>query len=41
MLAQFDGLTYVQIGAQIGVSVTTVKNHMVRALACCLALVDV
>lgn len=40
MLAQFDGLTYAQIGAQLSVSVTTVKNHMVRALSCCLALLD-
>ena len=40
MLAQFDGLTYAQIGAQLGVSVTTVKNHMVRALTRCLALAE-
>lgn len=40
MLAQFEGLTYAQIGEQLGVSVTTVKNHMVRALTACLALTE-
>ena len=40
MLAQFDGLTYAQIGMQLGVSVTTVKNHMVRALTRCLELAE-
>lgn len=38
LLAQFEGLTYAQIGAHLGVSVTTVKNHLVRALTQCLIL---
>ena len=38
LLAQFDGLTYAQIGERLGVSVTTVKNHLVRALTQCLIL---
>lgn len=40
LLSQIDGLSYVEIGTQVGVSVTTVKNHMVRALAHCLSLVE-
>ncbi|MFT3803590.1 MAG: sigma-70 family RNA polymerase sigma factor [Burkholderiaceae bacterium] len=38
LLAQFEGLTYAQVGARLGVSVTTVKNHLARALAQCLVL---
>ncbi|THF63543.1 sigma-70 family RNA polymerase sigma factor [Pseudothauera rhizosphaerae] len=38
LLAQFEGLGYAQIGERLGVSVTTVKKHLVRALARCLAL---
>jgi RNA polymerase sigma factor (sigma-70 family) len=38
LLAQFEGLSYPEIGARLGVSVTTVKKHLVRALASCLAL---
>jgi len=35
--AQFEGLTYVQIAAILGVSDRTVKNYMAKALAhCCL-----
>ncbi|WMD20867.1 sigma-70 family RNA polymerase sigma factor [Achromobacter seleniivolatilans] len=38
LLAQFEELTYAQIGAKLDVSVTTVKKHMVRALTQCLLL---
>ncbi|GGB99360.1 RNA polymerase sigma factor [Oxalicibacterium flavum] len=38
MLAQFEGLTYAQIGARLGISITTVKKHLVRALTHCLIL---
>jgi RNA polymerase sigma-19 factor, ECF subfamily len=35
LLSQFDGLTYPQIAAQLGVSVNVVQKAMVRALAQC------
>ncbi len=38
LLAQFEELTYAQVGAHLGVSLTTVKKHMVRALTQCLLL---
>ncbi len=38
MLAQFEGLTYGQIAARLGISITTVKKHLVRALTHCLIL---
>ena len=38
LLAQFEELTYAQVGARLGVSLTTVKKHMVRALTQCLLL---
>jgi len=38
LLAQFEELTYAQVGSRLGVSVTTVKKHMVRALTQCLLL---
>lgn len=37
-LAQFDGLTYAAIGERLGISVTTVKKHLTRALTQCLLL---
>lgn len=36
LLAQLDGLSYVQIGRQLNLSVNTVKKHAVRALTHCL-----
>lgn len=39
-LAQFEGLTYAAIGERLGVSVTTVKKHLARALAHCLILAE-
>lgn len=35
LLSQLDGLTYQQIAAQLDVSLTTVKKHMVRAFTEC------
>jgi len=40
LMAQLDGLSYVEIGRRLGVSVTTVKKHAVRALTHCLLLVE-
>lgn len=39
-LAQFEGLSYAVIGERLGVSVTTVKKHLARALAHCLILAE-
>lgn len=36
LMAQLDGLSYVEIGRQLRVSVNTVKKHAVRALMHCL-----
>ncbi|EIK97669.1 ECF subfamily RNA polymerase sigma-24 factor [Pseudomonas sp. M47T1] len=36
LLAQLDGLSYVQIGRQLNLSVNTVKKHAARALMHCL-----
>ena len=36
LMAQLDGLSYVEIGRQLNVSVNTVKKHAVRALMHCL-----
>lgn len=38
LLRQFEGLTYAAIGERLGVSITTVKKHLSRALAQCLIL---
>jgi RNA polymerase sigma factor (sigma-70 family) len=38
MLAQFEGLTYSEISERLGISITTVKKHLVRALTQCLLL---
>ncbi|MNP84016.1 putative RNA polymerase sigma factor FecI [compost metagenome] len=40
LLAQLDGLSYVEIGRHLNVSVNTVKKHAVRALTHCLLLAD-
>lgn len=37
LLAQFDGLRYEAISEQLGLSLSTVKRHMKRALMGCLA----
>jgi len=40
LLAQLDGLSYVEIGRRLSVSVNTVKKHTVRALTHCLLLIE-
>lgn len=40
VLAQFEGLTYATIGERLGISVTTVKKHLARALTQCLILAE-
>lgn len=37
---QLEGQTYVAVAERLGVSVTTVKNHLVRAMTECLLLAD-
>ena len=39
-MAQLNRLSYVEIGRRLGVSVTTVKKHAVRALTHCLLLAE-
>ncbi|MNJ47172.1 putative RNA polymerase sigma factor FecI [compost metagenome] len=40
LLVQLEGLSYVQVGKQLGLSVTTVKNHLAKALMQCILLMD-
>lgn len=40
LMAQLDGLSYVEIARQMNVSVNTVKKHAVRALTHCLLCVE-
>lgn len=40
LLVQLEGLSYVQVGKQLGLSVTTVKNHLGKALMQCILLMD-
>ena len=40
LMAQLDGLSYVEIARRLDVSVNTVKKHAVRALTHCLLLVE-
>lgn len=40
MLSQFEQLTQPEIGRRLGVSVTTVRKHMIRALTRCLMLLE-
>ena len=40
LMAQLEGLSYVAIAENLQVSVTTIKKHMIRAMAHCLALLD-
>jgi RNA polymerase sigma-70 factor (ECF subfamily) len=35
LLAQLDGLTYAQIGAELGISIATVKRHLNKAAMRC------
>lgn len=38
LAVQLEGLSYVAVGERLGVSVTTVKKHMIRAITQCLLL---
>lgn len=40
LMSQLDGLSYVEIGRRLDVSVTTVKKHAARALTHCLLLLE-
>jgi RNA polymerase sigma factor (sigma-70 family) len=40
LAVQLEGLTYVAAAERFGVSVTTVKNHLIRAMTQCLLLVE-
>lgn len=40
LLSQLDGLTYVQIARQLGISERTVKRHMVSAFEVCILCED-
>jgi RNA polymerase sigma factor (sigma-70 family) len=40
LAVQLEGLSYVAAGERLGVSVTTVKKHLVRAMTHCLLLVE-
>jgi RNA polymerase sigma-70 factor (ECF subfamily) len=39
-MAQVEGLSFVEIGRRLGVSVTTVRKHFVRAMTDCLMAID-
>jgi len=40
LLSKFEGLTYAAIAERLGVSVATVRKHMFKAAAACLATLD-
>lgn len=40
LLAQLDGLSFVEIGRQLDISVNTVRKHFVRAMTHCLLLIE-
>jgi RNA polymerase sigma factor (sigma-70 family) len=40
LLVQLEGLSYVEVARQTGLSVTTVKNHLGKALLQCILLMD-
>ncbi|NNA69768.1 sigma-70 family RNA polymerase sigma factor [Pseudomonas gessardii] len=40
LLVQLEGLSYVQVGRQLGLSVTTIKNHLGKAMMQCIRLMD-
>lgn len=40
LMAQLDGLSYVEISRRLGISVNTVRKHFIRAMTQCLLLLD-
>jgi RNA polymerase sigma-70 factor (ECF subfamily) len=40
LMLQLEGLSYIAAAERLGVSVTTVKKHMIRAMTHCLLLVE-
>lgn len=40
LMVQLEGLSYVEVGKRLGLSVTTVKNHLSKALMQCIVLMD-
>ncbi|ACO80229.1 RNA polymerase sigma factor, FecI family [Azotobacter vinelandii CA] len=40
LAVQLEGLGYAAVGERLGVSVTTVKKHLIRAMTHCLLLMD-
>lgn len=40
LMAQLDGLSYVEISRRLDISVNTVRKHFIRAMTQCLLLVD-
>lgn len=40
LLAQIDGLSFVAISQQLGISVNTVRKHFIRAMSQCLLLLE-
>lgn len=40
LAVQLEGLGYAAVGERLGVSITTVKKHMIRAMTHCLLLMD-
>lgn len=40
LAVQLEGLTYAMVAERFGVSVTTVKNHLVRAMTRCLLIIE-
>ena len=40
LAVQLEGLTYAAVAERFDVSITTVKNHLIRAMTRCLLVVD-
>lgn len=40
LLAQLDGLSYVEISRRLRISVNTVRKHFIRAMSQCLILIE-
>ncbi len=40
LMAQIDGLSYVEIAKRLAISVNTVRKHSIRGMTQCLLLID-